>query len=133
MNRKRTSLFLLLLVLLLAGKEVLWLSSFQLLQGRIADKWCINKYDAELMCGGRCYLFQQLEEWNEADQNPAVFKITRLTSLSLFLTPKWTAFSGDDGTSYEERKDRFMYQALRDRLFNIAPFIPPESSFYFTS
>ncbi len=126
MQRKRISLILLFLVLLLTGKEVLWLSSFQLLQARIADKWCINKYDAELMCGGRCYLFQQLKDWNEGDENSTELQIAQLRSPSLFLTPNWIAFSSDDEVPCAVPKKHFVYRVLLDRLVHIAPFIPPE-------
>ena len=127
MMRKRISLLLLFLVLLLAGKEVLWLSSFQLLQRQIADRWCINKYDAELMCGGRCYLYQQLEDWNKAGESPTEFKITRLATVLWYVAPKWTASFGKGHAFRWSRKRQFLYRALLDRLFNITPFIPPES------
>lgn len=127
MMRKSFSLILLFLVLLLAGKEVLWLSSFQLLQQQIADKWCINKFDAELMCGGRCYLFQQLEDWNEADVNPVSLRVTRLIPASIYLTPKRSAFSSDLMEKLNTRNLLFLYQGLRNRLFIPNLFVPPEN------
>ncbi len=124
--RKLNSLILLFLVLLLAGKELLWLSSFQLLKQQIADKWCINKFDAELMCGGRCYLFQQLEEWNEANEHPTSLRISRLTPTPLYLTPKTSAFSNDLMETLNTRNLLFRYQGLRHRLFIPSLFVPPE-------
>lgn len=124
--RKLTSLILLFLVLLLAGKELLWLSSFRLLQQQIVDKWCINKFDAELMCGGRCYLFQQLEEWNEAGENPASLRIARLISAPLYLSPKTSAFSSNLMESLNTQNLLFGYQGLCNRLFVPRLFVPPE-------
>ena len=124
--RKLTSLILLFLVLFLAGKELLWLSSFRLLQQQIVDKWCINKFDAELMCGGRCYLFQQLEEWNEAGENPASLRIARLISAPLYLSPKTSAFSSNLMESLNTQNLLFGYQGLCNRLFVPRLFVPPE-------
>lgn len=78
------------------------------------------------MCGGRCYLFQQLEEWNEAGENPASLRIARLISAPLYLSPKTSAFSSNLMESLNTQNLLFEYQGLCNRLFVPRLFVPPE-------
>lgn len=78
------------------------------------------------MCVGRCYLYQQLEDWNKAGESSTEFKITRLATVLWYVAPKWTAFFGTGHAFLWSKKMQFLYRALIDRLFNITPFIPPE-------
>lgn len=83
------------------------------------------------MCGGRCYLYQQLQDLNEGDNNSTTFKITRLSTFVLYVAPKWSAFSATAQALSCDKKKHFTYRALLDRLFNQTPFIPPEQAAQF--
>ncbi len=112
-------------MLLLSAKDLLVLASFQLFQNEIADQWCINKYEPELMCYGQCFLDQQLTENYDESGTAAHFLNTRL-NLSLFyyndaapLAVSIFKLTGDSQLNY-------FYLGLQNDLFIHSIFHPPQ-------
>jgi len=63
--------FLLIAIALQAGRDALAGLWFLANQEVITEQHCVNKYEPELMCHGKCYLQDVLEEQHQQEeQNP---------------------------------------------------------------
>jgi len=54
-----------ILILFLSVRNLAVYSYFKINQSEIADKWCVNKFDASVMCYGQCYLQSIIIQVNE--------------------------------------------------------------------
>lgn len=66
------SISMALLLFTLSARDLLIWVSFKLDQAVIADKWCINKYEPELSCAGKCFLLQQLIPIKSQPETPVL-------------------------------------------------------------
>ena len=60
---------LVITLIVLSFKDALLFVSFKINQTFIADQWCINTAQPELMCAGSCYLTQQFIAQHEGPIN----------------------------------------------------------------
>ncbi len=65
--------------------KTLILLSFAMNQSHIAEEWCINRLKPELMCGGKCYLSEKLEETQQKENTP--FSLSQLLPIKAEYIP----------------------------------------------
>lgn len=111
---------------LLAAKDLVFIASFKLFQDQIAEKWCINKFEPDLMCFGQCFLDQQLSDLNgKNQQQSSIIPANQFVKL-LYVKESAPAFTSINNDNISGSALKFYYQHWRERLYTTAVFIPPD-------
>ncbi|MBI1228295.1 MAG: hypothetical protein GC192_23880 [Bacteroidetes bacterium] len=71
--RKSISIVLIVLIAALSAKDLLMWASFKLNQDFIANVLCENRFNAEVMCNGKCYFTKKIKEGNEENNTKTPF------------------------------------------------------------
>ncbi|MEM1320711.1 MAG: hypothetical protein AAGG75_10675 [Bacteroidota bacterium] len=125
---KRLTAILLMLLFLSAGfRDLLTFAHYYLYQDYIANTWCVNKFDLEEMCRGKCYLGQQLEISKE--QQGAHFFFSQLIDhleLNLLCTDGLDSLSAAVALLHKSHLGTHETLYLSNHLFEI--FHPPQVS-----
>jgi hypothetical protein len=129
---KKLLSILLLLIFLLPGMAKLWIAvDFKINQAFIAENYCINKDDPVLMCSGKCYLSQQLQEAEEPYQQDLPFNAKLKIEIQLYLeafclTLRPVVWSATQSTEFPD------HSILPVSAYLNSVFHPPETPFFYS-
>lgn len=126
MFRKLAIHLIIFAIFLQAGRDALAGLWYLVNQEAITEQHCINKYEPELMCQGKCYLQEVLEEQHQPEeQNPIKIPPSeeRLPFLALPLLVHSYSEVAHLGHSL---RHNFYYGLPRGRLLAFSLFQPPK-------
>jgi hypothetical protein len=72
--RKSISILFIVLIAALSAKDLLMWASFKLNQDYIANTLCENRFNADVMCNGKCYFNKKVKEGNEDNNTKTPFQ-----------------------------------------------------------
>jgi len=110
------------LILIASIKDVVTIGHFYMNQEAITDLYCINKGKPEVMCSGKCYLTDSLQENHDEEKNSS--NIIEFEKTSQYLIADIFDFSVFYDYSYVKKSITYT-NLIIDRDYVALIFTPP--------